>query len=74
MNRRTNSPPAVTRLANHPMTTDELLPTAKKDKIGKIMTTQKQYIGTPDLVHFWRTLGARPSRERAYKFLTAQYV
>lgn len=31
-------------------------------------------MGTPFLVHFLRNLGARPSSERAYKFLTAQYV
>lgn len=38
------------------------------------MTTRKQYIGTPFLVHFLSTLGALPSRARPYKLLTAQYV
>jgi hypothetical protein len=37
-----NLPPAVTRLANQVMTMEELLDTCKKDRIGKIITTQKQ--------------------------------
>lgn len=68
------SPPPVTRLANQVMATADPLDTAVNESSGKIMTTQKQYIGTPFLVHLRRNLGALPSSERLYKFRTAQYV
>jgi hypothetical protein len=35
-------PPPVTRAANQPITTDELLEHCRNDNIGKIMTTKKQ--------------------------------
>lgn len=35
-------PPAVTRLANHVITIEELLETCKKERIGKIITIIKQ--------------------------------
>jgi hypothetical protein len=37
-----NLPPAVTKLANHPMTTDDDCPQDRYDNMGKIMTMAKQ--------------------------------
>lgn len=37
-----NSPPAVTRLANHVITMEELFDTCRKDRIGKTITIMKQ--------------------------------
>jgi hypothetical protein len=46
------------------MTCPELVPTARKERKGKIMVTQKHQIGTPFLVHLRKNLGAWPSRAR----------
>lgn len=37
-----NLPPPVTKLANHVTTTAELFDTCKNERMGKIITTQKQ--------------------------------
>jgi hypothetical protein len=57
---------------NHPMATEELLPTWRNESIGNNMTTQKHQIGTPRFVQYLKNLGARPSSARPYKLRTAQ--
>jgi hypothetical protein len=51
---------------------EELFETCRKERIGKIITMAKQYIGTPCRVVYVRILGALPSKARPYKVRIAQ--
>lgn len=59
-----NIPPAVTRVAINDKAAEAPFETARKERNGKAMTTQKHHSGTPFLVVYLRNFGARPSRLR----------
>lgn len=65
---------AVIRLISQLSTTALLELSCNKLISAHTNETATAKIGTPDLVQYWKTLGAYPSRDKPYNDLEEQYV